>query len=206
MARKTKEDTELTYHALLNAAIRLFIQQGIANTTLNDIAQEAGMTRGALYWHFDNKDAVIKALWKRNADALHDNFQKELIHLDSNDPASHFRHILYGVIQQVVEEPEIGQAIRIIMHNVEFTDEETELQCYLRKKREVLYSAMENAFETLKEQGCLSSSLSPKLLSQAVMSYLYGLTHSQLDPGEQAIDLKKNGSLLFDLLLDSMLV
>lgn len=205
MVRKTKEDTELTYHALLNAATRLFIQQGIANTTLNDIAQTAGMTRGALYWHFDNKDAVIKALWERNADALHNSFQKELRHLDINDPAGHFRRILYGVIQQVVEEPEIGQAIRIIMHNVEFTDEETELQFYLRKKREVLYNAMEFAFKALKKQGCLSSSLSPKLLSQAVMSYLYGLTHSQLDPGEQTINLKKNGSLLFDLLLDSML-
>lgn len=205
MVRKTKEDTELTYHALLNAAACLFIQQGIANTTLNDIARTAGMTRGALYWHFDNKDAVIKALWERNADALHHSFQTELRHLDSNDPAGHFRRILYGVIQQVVEEPEIGQAIRIIMHNVEFTDEETELQFYLRKKREALYSAMENAFKTLKKQGCLSSSLSPKLLSQAVMSYLYGLTHSQLDPGEQTINLKKNGTLLFDLLLDSML-
>ena len=98
MARKTKEDAELTYHALLDAATALFIRQGIARTTLNNIAAEAGMTRGAIYWHFDNKDAVIQALWERNTSTLHTSFINELRNLDVNDPAGHFRKTINNLL------------------------------------------------------------------------------------------------------------
>ena len=69
MVRKTKEDTEQTYTALLDAAERVFKDKGVAAATLNDIAGAAGMTRGAIYWHFKDKEELFDALppcrWKR---------------------------------------------------------------------------------------------------------------------------------------------
>jgi len=65
MARKTKEDSELTRAALLDAAERVFFEKGVARTTLNDIAEVAGVTRGALYWHFKDKVDVMQALFGR---------------------------------------------------------------------------------------------------------------------------------------------
>jgi TetR/AcrR family acrAB operon transcriptional repressor len=62
MARKTKEDAEHTYAALLEAAEQMFFDKGVAHTTLNDIAAAAGMTRGAIYWHFKDKADVLQAL------------------------------------------------------------------------------------------------------------------------------------------------
>jgi AcrR family transcriptional regulator len=92
MARKSKEESEHTYNTLLDAATELFIRQGVmAKTTLNEIASAAGMTRGAVYWHFDNKDAVIKALWERNAKEVNLRFLDALAHLEPDNPASHFR-------------------------------------------------------------------------------------------------------------------
>jgi AcrR family transcriptional regulator len=205
MARKTKEDAERTYHALLDAATKLFIHQGIAKTTLNDIATAAGMTRGAIYWHFDNKDAVIRALWERNASTLHDAFTTELKHLDRDDPAEHFRRIMKELVQSVVSQPELGQAIRIVMHSVEFTDEQTELQRFLNAKHVELHSTMEQAFATLKKRKALSSPLPSTLLSQGFMSYLLGLIHIYLEPGIKKLDLKKSGDQLLDLFLDPIL-
>lgn len=51
MARKTKEDALRTRQLLIESAIQQFAQRGVTNTTLTDIADAAGVTRGAVYWH-----------------------------------------------------------------------------------------------------------------------------------------------------------
>lgn len=53
--RRTKEEAEKTRKAILEASLRVFSTKGYARTRLEDIAREAGVTRGAIYWHFENK-------------------------------------------------------------------------------------------------------------------------------------------------------
>ncbi len=53
--RKTKEEAAETRQALLRAALAVFSRQGYAATRLEDVAHEAGVTRGAIYWHFKSK-------------------------------------------------------------------------------------------------------------------------------------------------------
>lgn len=62
MARKTKEDAQVTRDSVLLAALDLFSEQGYSLTTFSDIAKKIDMTRGAVYWHFDNKPALLAAL------------------------------------------------------------------------------------------------------------------------------------------------
>lgn len=52
MARRTKEDACATRNSLLDAAEQVFYEQGVARASLNEIAQRAGATRGAVYWYF----------------------------------------------------------------------------------------------------------------------------------------------------------
>ena len=54
MARKTKEDALITRDLILDAAERVFLRRGVARTALQEIAEEANLTRGAIYWHFQN--------------------------------------------------------------------------------------------------------------------------------------------------------
>jgi AcrR family transcriptional regulator len=53
-----------TQQALLEAALRVFARAGISAATLEDIAAEAGVTRGALLWHFHSKDELLSAIIK----------------------------------------------------------------------------------------------------------------------------------------------
>lgn len=205
MARKTKAEAERTYHALLNSATNLFIRQGVAKTTLNHIALEAGMTRGAIYWHFDNKGAVIQALWERNASILHETFTNELKNLDPALPARHFRHVIKQLVRSVVDQPEIGQVIRIVMHSVEFTEEQTDLQRFLNNKHQLIHEAMELALETLHQCGALRSRLPPRLLAQSTLCYLLGLIHVYLEPGQERLDLKRDGDQMLELFLNTFL-
>jgi AcrR family transcriptional regulator len=63
--RRTKEEARATCHRLLDAAERVFLAQGVAGTSLNDIAMEAGTTRGAIYWHFRDKADLFNAMMDR---------------------------------------------------------------------------------------------------------------------------------------------
>ena len=205
MARKTKEEAEQTYHALLDAATTLFIRQGVARTTLNDIAQAVGMTRGAVYWHFDNKDAVIKALWERNAGSLIQDFNATLTHLDSARAREHFREAMKGFLRRAVSDPMLSQAMRIFTHCIEFTDEKTELQDYLFSRRDQFFYSLLDALRVLHRQGALRPGLSPEVATTAVWAYLNGLVHTHLEPGTQTVDLLQHGDTLMDLLLEGIL-
>lgn len=57
--RRTKEDALQTRCRLLQAAKELFNEKGFSRTTLAEIAQRAGLTRGAAYWHFKSKDEIF---------------------------------------------------------------------------------------------------------------------------------------------------
>ncbi|SOC15898.1 TetR family transcriptional regulator [Rhodobacter sp. JA431] len=63
--RRSKADAEQTRLGILDAAERLFCARGIAQTTLEQVAREAGATRGAIYWHFKDKTDVLKAIYER---------------------------------------------------------------------------------------------------------------------------------------------
>jgi TetR/AcrR family transcriptional regulator len=54
--------TQNTRLAILEAAVRIFARSGISAATLDDIATEAGVTRGALCWHFHSKDDLLSAI------------------------------------------------------------------------------------------------------------------------------------------------
>lgn len=61
--RRTKEDSEQTKQQVLHAALEIFSEQGYQKAQLNEIADKAGVTRGAIYWHFENKeDLFIKLI------------------------------------------------------------------------------------------------------------------------------------------------
>ncbi|MGE4560908.1 MAG: TetR family transcriptional regulator, partial [Desulfobulbus sp.] len=64
MARKTKQKVEETRNAILNVAIQILLARGIAGTHIEDIARGAGLTRGAIYWHFSNKIDLLNTLWE----------------------------------------------------------------------------------------------------------------------------------------------
>ena len=61
--RKTKEEAYQTRCNLLVAALSVFYERGVAQASLDEIAKAAGVTRGALYWHFKNKEDLFEALF-----------------------------------------------------------------------------------------------------------------------------------------------
>ena len=65
MARRTKAEADETRTKLLDAAEEVFFEKGVSRTSLGDIAQRAGATRGAVYWHFKDKVDVFSSMLGR---------------------------------------------------------------------------------------------------------------------------------------------
>jgi TetR/AcrR family acrAB operon transcriptional repressor len=62
MVRKTKAAALATRNSILDAAERMFCTRGVARTSLHEIADRKGLTRGAVYWHFKGKYDLLQAL------------------------------------------------------------------------------------------------------------------------------------------------
>lgn len=62
--RRTKAEAEETRQAILAAAERVFFKKGVANSSLDEVAAAAGVTRGAIYWHFSSKTDLFIGLYQ----------------------------------------------------------------------------------------------------------------------------------------------
>ena len=91
MARRTKEEALATRHGILDAAELLFQRQGVSRTTLQDIAQAAGLTRGAIYWHFKDKADLFNAMMERATMPLEETMALSPSPGEDDDPLSFIR-------------------------------------------------------------------------------------------------------------------
>ena len=81
MVRRTKEEALETRNLLLDVAERVFNEKGVSRTSLADIAEAAGLTRGAIYWHFKNKSDLFDAMMERVTLPLEQLVELSLIHI-----------------------------------------------------------------------------------------------------------------------------
>ena len=179
MARKTKQQARETRQLILDVALRLFSQQGVSSTSLATIAKAAGVTRGAIYWHFKNKSDLFNEIWELS-DASISDLEIEYRAKFPNDPLSVIREILVYVLEATVTEERRRLMMEIIYHKCEFVGEMTVVQ---QAQRQLSLASYERIEQTLKE--CIAAKLLPaNLLTRraAVLmrSYLSGLMENWL--------------------------
>lgn len=111
MARRTKEEALATRDALLDAAEAAFDARGVAATSLGDIAAAAGVTRGALYWHFRDKADLLQAMLARAAFPFEQEWRATV---DGADPLGHLERTACHVIERMAAEPRLQCLHRIV--------------------------------------------------------------------------------------------
>lgn len=95
---KKKQQSTHTIEKLLSAAGVLFMQNGYEHTSMQEIAERCGVTRGALYHHFSSKEGILEALC-----ALHHAGKREVfapILEDSVTPAAERLRILISLLRE----------------------------------------------------------------------------------------------------------
>ena len=122
MARRTKEDAEATRNALLDAAERVFYDKGVSRASLDDIAREAGATRGAIYWHFKDKVDLFAAMLERVTLPLEQSHREDGVEL-GGDPVLQLRTMLHDALHAVVHDERARRVFEIALYKVEYAQE-----------------------------------------------------------------------------------
>ncbi|KFE57225.1 TetR family transcriptional regulator [Pseudomonas syringae] len=131
MVRRTKEEAQVTRSLILEAAEKAFYERGVARTTLADIASLAGVTRGAIYWHFSNKADLVQAMLDSIQEPLEE-MAKASESEDEADPLGCMKNLLIHLFHEVALDPKTRRINEILFHKCEFTDE----MCDFRRQRQ----------------------------------------------------------------------
>lgn len=123
MVRRTKEEALATRHKLLDAAEHLFQAQGVSRTSLQDIARRAGVTRGAVYWHFKDKADLFNAMMDRVILPLEQSFQDRLGQEGPADPLARIRSGVAEALVRIANDPQARRVFEVATHKVEYVDE-----------------------------------------------------------------------------------
>ncbi|MBD2799164.1 multidrug efflux transporter transcriptional repressor AcrR [Xenorhabdus sp. M] len=132
MARKTKQQAQKTRHQIIEAAIKVFSERGVSATSLSDIAIEAGVTRGAIYWHFKNKMdllSIVCQMPERKADELEKEYQAKY----PNNPLLTLRSLMISMLRMMIDDPQLRNLIEIFFHKCEFVGEVSSLSEEMRE-------------------------------------------------------------------------
>ncbi|AGB79291.1 multidrug efflux transporter transcriptional repressor AcrR [Pseudocitrobacter corydidari] len=200
MARKTKQEALATRQHILDVALRLFSQQGVSSTSLVDIARAAGVTRGAIYWHFKDKSDLFGEIWELSESSIGD-LEIEYRAKFPDDPLSVLREILVYILEATVVEERRRLMMEIIFHKCEFVGEMALLQ---QAQRNLCMESYDRIEQVLKD--CISAQMLPaKLLTRKaailMRSYISGIMENWLfAPG--SFDLKKEARDYVAILLE----
>jgi TetR/AcrR family transcriptional regulator, acrAB operon repressor len=177
MVRKTKQDAELTRQSIIDAAREVFLARGVSRTTLELIAAQAGVTRGAVYWHFKNKAEIFHAMRNQVFLPLMDRIDYTFSEQNSDDPLAQIENSLCDTINALNESTAMRQIYEIMMIKCEYVDEFSLVLQQILDNCTNITEKFESAYQRAQAQQLLASSLSPRALALDTHLFFSGLLH-----------------------------
>lgn len=177
MVRKTKQDAEITRQSIIHAARSEFLVRGVSRTTLEHIAARAGVTRGAVYWHFKNKTELFHAMREQVFLPLIDRMDDTLLVEGSEPPLTRIENFLLDTINVLDESIETRQIYEIMMIKCEYVDELAEVLQQILSNCAGITEKIAYVYERAKVKGQLRDGLDSAQLAQDTNLFFTGLLH-----------------------------
>jgi TetR/AcrR family acrAB operon transcriptional repressor len=173
MVRKTKEEAQETRNRILDAAEQVFQRQGVSRTSLAYVADEAGVTRGAIYWHFKNKADLYDAMIKRVLDPEEARCNAGI--MTGSDPLGFIRGLAVDFLRRLTRDSRYQRVFEIAWHKCEYVGEmavirDNHLECGRR-----FIALLEEAMRRAREMGQLPSGACPRQAAVGLIALLDGL-------------------------------
>ncbi len=174
MVRKTKEEALETRNAILDAAELVFQERGVSNTSLAEIAAAAGVTRGAIYWHFANKVDLFDAMIQR-VFGLMEAKLAELQAERQENPVDLVRQLALYFLDRVANDPRYYRILEISWHKCEYVGEMAEIRdSHLECGNRFMGLCVE-AFRQSRELGFFPEHVDPHLAAVGLIAVVDGL-------------------------------
>lgn len=201
-ANKKKEQGLGTRQDIMTAAEYVFFDKGVAATTLELIAEKANVTRGAIYWHFKNKNQLLEQVIDGAIIPLLDSFREALIGT-SSPGIDQLRKASIEIISDIIHSPSHQRRLAIALLKCEYTSEFAHLTerhvNYHEEIREVLITYLTKIAAS---QDMLFRS--PSLIAESILFYYTGLLTQFLKHPDK-INLQQDLSDYIDIFINSIL-
>ncbi|SDV51615.1 TetR family transcriptional regulator [Chitinasiproducens palmae] len=202
MARRTKEDALETRGLILDTAERVFYDKGVSRTSLADIAEAAGVSRGAIYWHFKNKCELFNAMFDRVVLPM-DELMGEAP--TAHDPLGQMRRAMIDCLCSIAEDPRRTRIFSVLFHKCELTHEMGPLferhRAHQTRAREQIEAKLRRAIEA----GQLPAELNTAHAAAMLHAQLGGLVNDWLFSPE-SLDLASSAACYIDAFVEMMKV
>jgi len=179
MARRSKDEAEETRENIIDAAITLFLRDGVSKTTLEKIATEAGYTRGAVYHHFENKATLLRELMmmiKPPAEQM----CYGMSCADGKDPLNAMRESVEEALTKMMGERRRCDIHAIFLHNCEFVEKMNpivESECHFAG---IIHKLICTQMETAQKMGLMRTDIEAGDAAVALHCFGYGLISMML--------------------------
>jgi len=204
MVRRTKEDALATRDSILDTAERLFHERGVSRTSLHDIATAAGVTRGAIYWHFKDKADLFNAMMARVCMPLEQSCDACQVAM-AEDPLGTIRDGLVDLFRRTVTDARIRRVFEISTQKVEYVDELLAVRDRRLQVRNEYLSQTERGFRLALRRGRVAAGASARTLAIGLHALVDGLIQNwMLDP--TAFDLVRVGRQAVDTYLAGLTI
>ena len=177
MVRQTKENAEIIRQRIIDAAREVFLSRGVSRTSMEQIAAQAGVTRGAIYWHFSNKTELFSALREQVLLPLIDRMDDSLLLENNDDPLGQIGKFLSGTIDALNESSDTRQTFEIMMVKCEYVEELSAVLEQTLYNCERIAKKIEQLYERAKTKGQLKPTDSPAILAMDTHLFFSGLIH-----------------------------
>jgi TetR/AcrR family acrAB operon transcriptional repressor len=199
MVRRTKQEALATRNSLLDSAELLFQAQGVSRTSLQEIAQAAGATRGAIYWHFKDKADLFNAMMERVTLPLEEALQRSS-DADITDPLEEMRKAMLHALHKTVTDAQTRRVFEVATHKVEYVDELSEVRARHLRVRNECQAEMEHALRSAAQRAGKKLPIPAAAAACGLHAMIDGLIQNWLlDP--EAFDLQVTGKRVFDAYL-----
>lgn len=192
MARKTKAEAEGTREKILDAAERLFFAHGVTDTSLEAIAEEAAVTRGAIYWHFSNKVDLFRALHERTRLPQED-IVEQAIADGHPDPLGLIEQISLDCLKTLAADEQRQRVSAILLFRCEYVGEMAAALDRQHAAEAAMRDNLLRAFSMAKDDGSLSAAWTPETAARVFVSMIMGMWADWLRYGK-SFDLLGEGS------------
>ena len=191
MVRRTKDEAAATREHLLDTAEQVFLARGVARASLLDIAAAAGLTRGAIYWHFKDKAELFLAMLDRiqlPCEAAH----CEQLRLNPPPSADEFEHLLCQAVllplQRLCADAQVRRVFTIVIHRTEYSDDLASVMARHRLAIADWIARMGALLRLGRERGWLRAEVDPDLAAHGLFALVDGLLSQATMAEAPAVD------------------
>lgn len=177
MVRKTKEEAEQTRNDIVAAARRVFHRCGVGRSTLEKIAKEAGVTRGAVYWHFENKAELFFAMREDVFAPLLERTDALLWSERFTDPLDAIAASIQEFFRVLDDCAIVREVFEIMISRCEYVDEFAAVQEEVGRPATDFLAKIEKVYRQAAEKGTLRAGIDPTVAAEDTWAFTSGLLH-----------------------------